>query len=288
MLRVRLRLLVFKKTAFLVTRFARNANTLLIAKTGRRVVRCASIPSVARVIGYNSARMTARATHLIARRVRDEVPVQLTFTHVVWIFVACSVVGLFVEAVVSFFIDGRWESRAGFVLLPLSPIYGVGALLITAFVNPLRGEDPVIQFAVAALVGGLFEYVAGWFFEWRYGIVAWSYASQPMNFHGHTCVGMMAVWGVIGVVWVQRLLPHAVALVERIPDDMRHSLTTIAFALIVADAACTLTALDCWFMRVSGLEPASPIQQFFATCFSDSFMSSRFETMSMWPVLASR
>lgn len=220
---------------------------------------------------------------------RDERhPVEVRFFHLVWLFLLMSFVGLVGETLVSCVIDGHWESRAGFVVGPFSPIYGVGAVLFTVLVNPMRSKSVFTLFLLSALVGGMFEYVAGWFFEWRYGIVAWSYASQPMNFHGHTCVGMMAVWGVIGVVWVLKLLPHAVALVERIPDDIRHSLTTIAFVLIVADAACTLTALDCWFMRVSGLEPANPIQQFFATCFSDSFMSSRFETMSMWPVLASR
>lgn len=220
---------------------------------------------------------------------RDERhPVEVRFFHLVWLFLLMSFVGLVGETLVSYVIDGHWESRAGFVVGPFSPIYGVGAVLFTVLVNPMRSKSVFTLFLLSALVGGMFEYVAGWFFEWRYGIVAWSYASQPMNFHGHTCVGMMAVWGVIGVVWVLRLLPHAVAFVERMPKDMRRSLTTVAFVLIVADAACTLLALDCWFLRTSGIEPTDPVQQFFATWFSDSYMSSRFETMSMWPVLASR
>ena len=53
---------------------------------------------------------------------------------------------------------------------------------------------------------------------------------------------------------------------------------------------CTLTlgAFDCWFMRNLGLQPQNAYQHFFATFFDDAFMRSRFETMSMWPVLASR
>lgn len=215
-------------------------------------------------------------------------PVEVHFFHLVWLFLLVSFLGLFGETVVSFIVDGHWESRAGFVAGPFSPIYGVGAVLFTVFVNPLRSRSSIALFLSSALVGGLFEYIAGWFFEWRYGIVAWSYASQPMNFHGHTCVGMMVVWGLIGVAWVLWALPRAVALVDRIPEDMRHTLTSIAFALIMADASCTLLAFDCWFLRTSGFEPVDVVQQFFATCFNDDFMSSRFETMSMWPVLASR
>ena len=215
-------------------------------------------------------------------------PVEVHFFHLVWLFLLLSFLGLVGETLVSFVVDGRWESRAGFVVGPFSPIYGVGGVLFTAFVNPMRSKSPLVLFLSSALVGGLFEYVAGWFFEWRYGIVAWSYIDQPLNFHGHTCVGMMAVWGLIGAAWVLWVLPRAVALVERIPENMRTSLTSLVFVLIVLDAAFTLTALDCWFLRTSGLEPSGAIQQFFATYFNDPFMRSRFETMSMWPVLASR
>lgn len=215
-------------------------------------------------------------------------PVEVRFFHLVWIFVLCSFVGLVGETIVSFAIDGRWESRAGFVVGPLSPIYGVGAVLFTLFVNPLRDRAVPEMFIVAAFVGGFFEYFAGWFFEWRYGIVAWSYASEPLNFHGHTCVGMACVWGAIGTAWVLWALPRVVALIERMPQNARASLTTFMFVLVMVDAACTLMALDCWFLRSSGLEPADPVQQLFALCFDDEFMRARFETMSMWPVLAGR
>lgn len=215
-------------------------------------------------------------------------PVEVHFFHLVWIFLLASFLGLVGETLVSYVIDGRWESRAGFVVGPFSPIYGLGAVLFTIFVNPLRSKATIMMFLSAALTGGLFEYFAGWFFEWRYGIVAWSYASQPLNFHGHTSVCMMAVWGAIGVAWVLWALPRAVELVNRIPESMRFSLTAFVTTLVAVDAACTLLAFDCWFLRMSGIEPVDAVQRFFAECFSDDFMTTRFETMSMWPVLASR
>ena len=215
-------------------------------------------------------------------------PVEVRFFHLVWIFLICSFLGLVGETLVSYVIDGRWESRAGFVFGPLSPIYGAGAVLFTLAVNPLRGHSAAVQFVTAAFAGGLFEYFAGTFFEMRYGIVAWSYIDQPFNLHGHTSLRMALVWGVIGLTWTLWLLPKVTALVERIPANMRHLLTGILFALLIMDATCTLVAFDCWFLRTSGIEPTTPTQQFFATFFNDAFMQSRFETMSMWPVLAAR
>ena len=67
----------------------------------------------------------------LARRAKP-LPEKLTFFHLFWIFVICSVIGLVVETIVSYPIDGIWKDRAGLVWGPFSPIYGVGGMLITA------------------------------------------------------------------------------------------------------------------------------------------------------------
>ena len=215
-------------------------------------------------------------------------PLELTFFHVVFIFLLCSVIGLVAETLLSYVLDGRWESRAGFVIGPFSPIYGLGAVLITLAVNPIRGRSLGLQFVVAGVVGGALEYFAGWFFETRYGIVAWSYIDQPLNFNGHTSAFMMVVWGVAGLAWTLVALPVMVRLVERIPENMRRPLTTMAFAFIMVDSVLTIACLDSWFWRAAGYPISNPLQQFCATYFGDDFMRARFETMSMWTVLASR
>lgn len=218
----------------------------------------------------------------------ERAPIPVRFYHLVWIFFVCSFVGLVGETVVSFIVDGHWESRAGFVVGPLSPIYGVGAVIFTLFVNPLRAHKPIVQFLAAALMGGLFEYLAGWFFETCYGIVAWSYIDQPFNLHGHTCLGIALVWGAIGLVWTLRVLPVVVNLINRMPERTARRVAGIMFAFLLVDVLLTLGALDCWFLRTAGNAADTSYQQFFATYFNDSFMQKRFETMSMWPVLASR
>lgn len=215
-------------------------------------------------------------------------PFDLVLFHYVSIFLLASFVGLVAETWVSFLIDGRWESRAGYVIGPLSPLYGLGAVLMTSAVNPLRDRALPVQFLATGLVGGALEYFAGWFFETRYGIVAWSYIDQPLNFHGHTCVGMMVVWGLVGVAWSLWALPLVLRIIELIPERMRAPLTVVALLFIVADSTLTLACLDSWFWRMAGYAPANPLQEYCALYFDDAFMSSRFETMSMWPVLADR
>ena len=232
--------------------------------------------------------MTGEATIGQPRETARRKPCDVTFFHIVWIFLIGAVIGLVFEVVVSFILDGRWESRVGFVLGPFSPLYGLGAVIGTLAVNPLRGKSVFAQFAAGALVGGFLEYMAGTLLEERYGIVAWSYIDQPLNFHGHTCIGIMAVWGITGVIWALWVLPALLRLIELIPVNIRAPLTAMAFAYIMVDSALTVAALDSWFWRQAGYPVSNVIQRFCATFFDDAFMSTRFETMGMWTVLANR
>ena len=232
----------------------------------------------------------SEAIAILRRPTRKEnlQPIKLGFFHIVWLFLLASFLGLVGETLVSYVLDGRWESRAGYVFGPLSPLYGLGAVLFTLVGNPLRNRGIPLQFLVIGLTGGALEYFAGWFFEERYGIVAWSYIDQPLNFHGHTSVAMIVVWGVIGIVWTRWFLPVAVELIERMPERIRRPLTTIAFLFIIGDSVLTLACLDSWFWRAAGAPIETPIQQFCATYFNDEFMRTRFETMGMWTSLANR
>ena len=213
--------------------------------------------------------------------------IPLNFFNLFWIFVIMSMLGLLGETLVSFFIDGRWESRAGFVFGPFSPIYGMGGVLFTVVLNLIRDRSVVLLFVVAGCVGAGFEYFAGWFWETSFGIVAWSYEGQPFNV-GHTSLFMGCVWGLIGVVWIRFLIDRVMNLIDLIPVRMRVWLTVVSAVVVFVDAVLTVVALDCWYLRKLGVEPTVPWQEFCATYFDDTFMQNRFETMSMWTSLAVR
>ncbi len=214
--------------------------------------------------------------------------IPLSFFNLFWIFTICSVLGLIGETLVSLVRDGHWESRAGFVFGPFSPIYGVGAVLITAALNLFHDRNPVALFLIGGTVGAVFEYFAGWFFETAFGIVAWSYEGHPFNFHGHTSLPMAAVWGLIGLGWMKLALPYVMLFIDRIPLRMRVPLTAVGAVLLLTDAILTVVALDCWYQRMLGNPISTPWQELCAQHFDDEFMRKRFETMSMWPVLADR
>ena len=214
--------------------------------------------------------------------------VQLNFYRLVWIFVVTSVAGLLIETLVSYPVDHMWKNRAGLVWGPFSPIYGVGCVIITVALNRFAQASNPALFLIAAVVGAGFEYLAGWFWEAAFGIVAWSYAGTPGNLGDHTCVGMAVVWGAVGLLWMRVLLPRVVAWSEKVPKRWRTRLAAAMTVFLVLDALVTVGAFDCWYERKAGVPPQTPLEQFFDRHYDDAFMDKRFQTMSLYANLANR
>ncbi len=59
----------------------------------------------------------------------------LSFLLLFWVFISASILGLALEDVFHVLVYGGYESRAGFVWGPFSPIYGVGAVALTLFLT---------------------------------------------------------------------------------------------------------------------------------------------------------
>lgn len=204
-----------------------------------------------------------------------------------WIFVIASFIGLVGETVVSTFMDGFVKNRAGLVWGPFSPLYGLGAVLMTIALNDFKGRSTLLIFTVAAAVGGGLEFVAGWFWKNFFGIVAWSYVDQPLNFGGYTCVGMMIVWGLAGVAWVRAGIPLIMRIIDLIPPQARGIVTAIMAVFMATDIAVTLLSFNFWFERLAGAPIDTPIASFFDQHFDNDWMANHFQTMSVWTNLAS-
>ena len=215
--------------------------------------------------------------------------VQLSAYNLFWIFVICSFGGLLLETAVSYPVDGMWKDRAGLVWGPFSPLYGLGAVCMTLFLNNMKDCSPWRLFARAALVGAMLEYAAGWIMENLYGMVAWSYIDQPLNLSGYTCLGISVVWGIAGCLWMKFLLVPVVHIAQRIPaGHIRTSLTLLLAVFLVADVAMTFASVTFWFDRMAGVPVQTPVQEFFAQRYGDAFMSNKFQTVSMYTQLALR
>lgn len=216
--------------------------------------------------------------------------IALNFFNLFWIFVVCCVLGLAIETAYHFAVvdPGHYQDRAGLLFGPFSPIYGFGAVLMTVALNRFHDKNVVLIFLVSAVIGGAFEYLTSRFMQFAFGIVAWDYSGTFLSIDGRTNGMFMAMWGVLGVVWIKLLLPWMLKIVNLIPWNWRYAVTTVCAALMIADGGLTLLALDCWYQREAGRAPDNAIEEFCADHFDNAYMTQRFQSMSIDPGNATR
>lgn len=212
--------------------------------------------------------------------------IELTYTNLLWIFLITSVIGLIGETLASWPIDGELRRRFGLLWGPFSPIYGLGAVLITVALNRLKGARLVVLFAVAGVTGSALEFFGGWFWKNFFGVLAWSYEGQPFNLYGYTSLGMAACWGLIGVVWMKYALPFVMKLIDTLSFLMVRPVTAIVSVLLAVDVAMTFVTINCWFDRLDGVPVETPVQQFCAEHYDNAFMQHRFGVMTIHTDLA--
>ena len=219
--------------------------------------------------------------------------ITLNFFNVFWVFVVCCFLGLVIEliyhmTVVDF---GVYQDRAGLLYGPFSPIYGVGAVLMTMALNRFYNRNPIIIFVVSAIIGGAFEFFVSWFMEVSFGIVAWDYSGTFLNIDGRTNFMFMCMWGALGLVWVRTALPIMLKIVNKIPWNWRYGVTLACTLLMLIDCVLTLASFDCWYQREAGTmdyDNAPAIVSFCNEHYDNDFMTNRFQTMTMNPDNASR
>ena len=216
--------------------------------------------------------------------------IALNFFNLFWIFTVCCVLGLIIETVYHFAVvdPGHYQDRAGLLFGPFSPIYGFGAVLMTVALNRFHDKNVILIFLVSAVIGGAFEYLTSWFMQFAFGIVAWDYSGTFLSIDGRTNGMFMAMWGVLGVVWIKLCLPWMLKLVNLIPWNWRYAVTTVCAALMIVDGAMTLLSLDCWYQRMAGKPAETAMAQFFDRNFDNEYMQERFQSMSIDPSNATR
>lgn len=225
--------------------------------------------------------------------------IELNFFNLFWVFFVCSILGLIIEVVYHMVVvdPGVYQDRAGLLFGPFSPIYGVGAVLLTIALNRFYRANPVIIFVVSAIIGGVFEAFVSWFMQTSFGAVAWDYTGitlfgmpDPIAvlFEGRTSTPFMCMWGILGFVWIKACLPWLLRLINMIPWKIRYSLTSLVAVLMLVNAVMTLQALDCWFERVSGTAWNTPVEDFYAEHFGNEYMENRFQSMTIHPEDTSR
>lgn len=206
---------------------------------------------------------------------------KLGWYQVTLIFFLWSIVGLVLEEVWMRVSMGVSQSRAGLVWGPFSPLYGTGAVLLTAVLlrlHDLRATRMQV-FLASALVGGLLEQITGWAMETFLGIVSWDYISGgiPGALTKWVAVPFLFMWGALGCMWDRCVMPGLLHAIGGPTTKKRVTFVALLGAFLALDIFATLVCFGRMVGREANIPPSNAIEQWVDDTYDDAFVAQRFQ-----------
>ncbi|MDY4040723.1 MAG: putative ABC transporter permease [Collinsella sp.] len=156
------------------------------------------------------------------------------------------------------FIGWVWEStvcallnrgrfaNSGFLLGPLCPIYGVGAIACWFALRSIPGDATL--FLASAVVCSVIEYAVGVLLERTVHARFWDYSTYPFNIQGRVCLYGAVLFGAGAVLICRVLQPAALGVLASLPGEAVRAAAALAALAIALDAAGSLAS----WRRLSG------------------------------------
>lgn len=202
---------------------------------------------------------------------------------IVMIFFIGSVLGLLLEEVWMFISAGVTESRVGLVWGPFSPLYGVGAVLLTLITFQLRKMHAKgwMVFLVSMVVGGLLEQITGWAMETFFGAVSWDYIAGgvPGAITKWVAIPFLFFWGALGYIWYKFIMPNLLWGLGVPTTKRKVVFVSLLSVYLIFDIFMTIMCFDRRAARDAGIPPANGFEEWVDENFNNAFMSERFQNM---------
>lgn len=163
-------------------------------------------------------------------------------TQLFWQFLIYSFLGFLLEVVFARITRSSKQDRKCMILLPLCPVYGLGALAIVHLPAAVQ-RNPFLLILLGGLAATAVEYVMDWFYETALGVRFWDYSDLPWNLNGRVSLLFSGFWGLLALSLVTWVHPTVIRLISAIPSG---------WFLPVLLLFLTDGILSAWTLRATG------------------------------------
>ena len=164
--------------------------------------------------------------------------------HLLWLFLIYSFLGWVLETFFAAVRKGHLLNR-GFLNIPLSPTYGLGAVAFAVFLPELRG-DPVFLFLEGMILATFLELVTGAALARIFHQKWWDYSGERFQFEGYICLKYSLLWGLLALFCLYIGNPLFLGLVGLIPRHLGNLLLLGLYALVAIDFFSSWAAVLQW------------------------------------------
>ena len=135
-----------------------------------------------------------------------------------WYFLFYSFLGFLLEVGYAWWTGGPLDRKC-LLLLPLCPVYGLGACAVLLLPGAVL-RSPVLLVIYGGLTATAVEYSVSVFYQRAFSVSFWDYRGQLGNLNGRVCLPFTLAWGLLLLPMVYWVHPAAVRLFAVIPPPV--------------------------------------------------------------------
>ena len=151
------------------------------------------------------------------------------------LFIIYAMIGWILETIYTLITDKVLSNR-GFLIGPICPIYGVGAVAVVFFLSKYA-THPVALFILAIAICSVLEYFTSYIMEKLFKARWWDYSNNKYNINGRICLETMIPFGLIACLLVYVINPFFQGLLEQVPTDVLQITALIIGIILLIDIA---------------------------------------------------
>lgn len=197
----------------------------------------------------------------------------------IWVFLSCSFLGAMIEMIWCYFTMGKIMSRSSLIYGQFSIVWGFGCVLLTILFHNMAGKSERYIFKIGTFAGGVYEYICSFISEYLFGVKFWDYSHIPFNVNGRINLLFCFFWGLIAVIWVQKIYPCLSQYIENIPMYIGKPLTWLCVIFIIWDMGLSSIALIRGYERQQHIPPQSYLERYLDKNFDDAYLTRRYQNM---------
>lgn len=203
----------------------------------------------------------------------------LNFYKIFFIFLIGAVIGDLCEVVYCRFSMHRWMHRSSLVFGELSIVWGMGLALAAICLHRYKDKNKGFLFLVGCIMGGAFEYVCSVFTEVFFGTIFWDYSKIPFNINGRINLLFCIFWGFAAILFIKKIYPDLMKLIETIPEKVGKICIYILFILFMIDLAITGCVMMRYNSRKEGHAASNIVEELCDKYADDDYMKKRWSNM---------
>lgn len=158
------------------------------------------------------------------------------------LFIIYSFLGWLLEIIIVSIQSKRLVDR-GFLIGPVCPIYGCGALLMT-FLLEKYFNDFLALFVFATIIGAVLEYFVSYLMEKIFKTRWWDYSNYKLNINGRISLTSSILFGLLGVLVIHVLNQFFIGILEMIPNIILLILSIVICIVFLTDIIVSFNVIS--------------------------------------------